>query len=331
VEPRPAFPSIESAAANCLRIDAATVEAVRAMREIAVAPILLKGPVVGAWLHAEEPSCRTYHDADLLVAVEDFDRARLVLGRLGYRPAPMPAWLHDGHLPHAECWFRARDGVAIDLHRSMHRAEGVDAVRIWRAASRDGGTIDVLGLRIDTPSEPFRLVHLVLGLRPVDRSDRGWTDLERAIDVVPEATWRAAAALAADLGVEDVFGALLGTRARGAELRDRLGVSSRWPVPVGRSESVSRYFRQLVRAPWSRRLRMAREWIAPPVAHQRARWPRSSRVPLGTALSYVYRPLLVPWRCAQVVRDRRPGSVPDRGASVERDGRQASSAASRAR
>ena len=301
------FRSVENPAANCLRIDVATVEAVRAMREAGVRPLLLKGPVIATWLYADDPARRPYRDVDLLVAVEQFDAARSVLGRLGYRFVSIPRWLHHGYLPHAECWVRARDGAAIDLHRSIHRTERIDAARGRHAASDTGGTIDVLGVRIDKPGEPFRLLHLVLGLRPSDRSDRGWIDLGRALDLVPEASWRSAAQLAATLDVEDVFGALLGMHARGAQLRDRIGVSSLWPLPVSRGTSVSRFLAQLLRAPWSRRLQMVRAWIAPPVADQRQRWPRSCRWPMGTALTYFYRPLLVPWRCTQVLRDQWRG------------------------
>ena len=104
------FRSVENPAANCLRIDVATVEAVRAMREAGVRPLLLKGPVIATWLYADDPARRPYRDVDLLVAVEQFDAARSVLGRLGYRFVSIPRWLHHGYLPHAECWVRHATG-----------------------------------------------------------------------------------------------------------------------------------------------------------------------------------------------------------------------------
>ena len=49
---------VEWDAANCLRVDHATVEAVDALRAAGVRPVLLKGPVIAQWLYADDPSQR---------------------------------------------------------------------------------------------------------------------------------------------------------------------------------------------------------------------------------------------------------------------------------
>src|SRR4051812_37401731 len=100
---RPAVGEIEWPAANCLRVDHATVEAVCALRERGVRPILLKGPAVAEWLYAGNPAQRPYNDADLLVAPEPLAVSAVVLTGLGYRCAlPFERRLPHGRPRHAE-------------------------------------------------------------------------------------------------------------------------------------------------------------------------------------------------------------------------------------
>ena len=216
---------VEWDAANCLRVDHATVEAVDALRAAGVRPVLLKGPVIAQWLYADDPSQRAYNDTDLLVAPDDLAPAAEVLDGLGYRPVSASGLRFRHQVPrHARCWFRDRDRAAIDLHRTIHGTERLDPALVWGAAVEQPETVDVLGTRMEVPGEPFRLLHLVLHIRPKDHpGSRAWTDLERAVEVVPDDRWRGAVRLAERLGVAGSTGPLLRLSDRGGELADRLG------------------------------------------------------------------------------------------------------------
>lgn len=307
---------IEWDAANCLRVDHATVEAVDALRAAGVRPVLLKGPVIASWLYPKDPSRRAYNDADLLVAPNEYPAARDVLAGLGYRPVPASGLrFRHGVTRHAECWFRERDIAAIDLHRTIHGTERFDPGTVWAAATNETETIDVLGVPIDTPGEAFRLLHLVLHLRPKDRpGSRAWTDLQRAIVTIPEERWKRAAQLAAALGVDDQVGALLRLIPAGESLADHLGLPRRWPLYLrvqfkGRDTTAALFLAEFFQVPWLARFRLAVEWIAPPPDQLRTRWPLAARGHLGLAIVYVSRPLLVPWRLVQMLHSTPPASL----------------------
>ena len=117
-----------------LAIDGGTVEVSRGFENAGVKFLLLKGPSIGRWLYAEgEP--RTYVDCDLLVAPTDVVAAEEVLASLGYAPEfddrKMPSWWRE----HASEWIRQRDGLTVDLHRTL-QGVGVDS---------DGGLAGALG------------------------------------------------------------------------------------------------------------------------------------------------------------------------------------------
>lgn len=305
---------IERDAANCLRVDCATLEAVAALRTAGVRPLLLKGPVIANWLYPQGLSERAYNDADLLVAPNEYATARDVLVDLGYHPVPASG-LRFRHsvARHAECWFRDRDVAAIDLHRTIHGTERVDPVAVWAAATNEAGTVDVLGIPIDTPGEAFRLLHLVLHLRPKDRpGSRAWTDLERAIAAIPAERWKPAVQLATALGVDDQVGALLRLIPSGESLADHLGLPRHWPLHLraqfwGRDTTAALFIAEFLQITWLDRVRLGAEWIAPPPNQLRARWPLAARGHLGLAVVYISRPLLIPWRLVQTLRSSSPG------------------------
>lgn len=307
---------IEWDAANCLRVDHATVEAVEEMLRAGVRPVLLKGPVVANWLYSRDPSRRAYNDADLLVAPNEYAAARNVLAGLGYRPVPASGLrFRHGVTRHAECWFRDRDIAAIDLHRTIHGTERLDPGAVWAAATNEAGTVDVLGIPIDTPGEAFRLLHLVLHIRPKDRpGSRAWIDLQRAIATIPEERWESAARLATDLGVHDLVGALLRLIPGGESLADRLGLPRRWPLFLrvqfkGRDTTAALFCAEFLQVAWPARFRLVAEWIAPSADQVRAHWPLAARSHFGLALVYISRPLFVPWRLVQMLHSTPPASL----------------------
>ncbi len=288
----------DHAAANCLRIDHATVEAVQALRRDGVRPLLLKGPVITDWLYAGDHTRRAYNDIDLLVAPDDLRRARRTLEEIGYE-VTTPAGLDLCHPRHAECWFRETDRAAVDLHSSIHGAERVDPHSVWAAAVADAGSMDLLGTSVEVPGEAFRLAHITMHLRPKDRhGTRAWHDLEVAATTVPIERWRDAVSVARSLDMHDLMGPILRLVEPGERLADRLELPERTPLHVrleyGRIAPP--IVAELLRAGWRQRLRIAASWLVPPPDELRAHWPRASRGPLGLVVVYVGRPVMVPWR-----------------------------------
>lgn len=305
-----------SDAANCLRIDVAAVEAVVALRSAGVRPLLLKGPVIATWLWPDEAWCRSYNDTDLLVAPDQLSAAAEVLSGLGYRRIP-PSGLTFRHGPpkHAECWFRERDVMAVDLHRTIHGTETLDPSRVWEAAIQQAESIDLLGVSAETPGEAFRLLHLVLHVRPKDGpGTRAWIDLDRAIKTIPLARWRSAVLIADQLGLVGSVGPLLRRSEHGPELADSLGLPHRWPLHlrlqyVGDGTEATAFGAEFLRIGWLDRARLALEWVAPSPKRLRDRWPLASRGPIGLAVVYVTRPVLASWHLFRVPRGGRTAAV----------------------
>lgn len=268
--------ALEWEAANCLRVDHATVEAVAALGAAGVRPVLLKGPVIGAWLYTADRSRRPYNDADLLVAPDQLDRSAEVLTRLGYRcPLRFSRSLPHARPRHAECWFRSRDRAAVDLHRSIHRTERLDPRVVWAAATNRAEHTEVLGSIVETPGEPFRLLHLVLHLGATDHpGSRAWTDLEVALGQVPIDRWHEAAALARNLGVEATFGPLLRLAAGGGTVADEIGASTDWPRALrwdfNARSYASRFLVEVAERPWPDGVLLMAEKLLPPPRYLRA-------------------------------------------------------------
>ncbi len=85
-------PAARTDAAIRLALDAATADAVQALRAQSIRAILMKGPAISRWLYAP-PSDRRYRDIDLLVWPGQFDAAAEVLGGLGYHAVlPGAGW-----------------------------------------------------------------------------------------------------------------------------------------------------------------------------------------------------------------------------------------------
>jgi Uncharacterised nucleotidyltransferase len=306
------------AAADNIRVDAATAEVVDAFGARGVPSILLKGPSIARWLYAgDEP--RSYRDCDLLVPPRHARGAESTLADLGFErrfdDTRMPDWWRE----HASEWFRGRDGVTVDLHRTLPGA-GVDDETVWGAISEDVEAMTVAGRPAAVLSLPARA--LLVALHAMHHG-REWgtplSDLERALDVVGDDTWRAAAHLADRLDATDAFAIGLRLHLRGAELADRLHLAAavsvqatllaRTPPPVALG------IEQLARAQGIRRLAaiLARKFFPPPdfIRH----WhPMASTGRTGLLLAYLYRPLWIlrrsppafrAWRAARREISRR--------------------------
>ncbi|MGN6692746.1 MAG: nucleotidyltransferase family protein [Aquihabitans sp.] len=213
-------------------VDHTTLEVVGALREAGIEPVVLKGPAIARWLY-DQPGERSYDDADILLAPADVARAEEVLTALGYarleappRDVPLP----PGRSSHADTWRRTGDGVDIDLHRCLHHTEHVPAQQVWDEVWGDHETIQVFDTEVAVPAVRVRALHVVLHLQPKDvPGSRAWVDLERAVDRVDLADWRAAVELADRFGIRDEVGALLALVAGGRELAEQLGLDTTPP------------------------------------------------------------------------------------------------------
>ncbi len=210
------------AAGERLRVDAAAVQALAALADAGVAALLLKGSTVATWLYAD-PEERLYVDCDLLVDPAAAERAEVVLERLDYRRAfderQMPAWWRE----HAVEWVRG-DGVTVDLHRSLPGV-GAAPAAAWGLLWAEAVSVDLLGQPVPALSLRARALHVVLHAahHGID-GQRALSDLERALERVDDASWRAVAQLAHALGAAEGFAAGLALTAPGADLAARLGL-----------------------------------------------------------------------------------------------------------
>ncbi len=208
-----------------LQVDGWTAEVVGAMHGEGIRPILLKGPVIARWLYPDEPAARGYCDCDLLVGPDDGERARALLEALGFVVQPHPALAPDEH--HARIFIRPADGANVDLHRTLHGMQAVADARVWAAARRHLETMELAGAVVDVPDPVLRALIVALHPEPQDGpQSKPWRDLARALGRADDGVWRAALALARELGIEGELAARLRRLPAGAQLADRLGVTA---------------------------------------------------------------------------------------------------------
>jgi Uncharacterised nucleotidyltransferase len=281
-----------------LLVERESRDAIRALKEKGVRPILLKGPLQQAWLEpAGAP--RTSTDVDVLVSRDQLETAGLALGALGYGLAPaLPENLERKHLPdrvehgYHQAWI-AEERTPVELHWSLG---GADENKAWDVLSRETETADLMGEEVELPNEAARCAIVALhaaqhGIgQPV-----GFRDLEKALIVAGIETWRRAAELAAAMGGWPLFAVALSFSPRGADLlRDmgrepsalevRQAISFLTPAPT----SLGFYFlsRQSgVRA----KAGFALAELAPPPAFMHLCYPLARRGRIGLALAYLYR------------------------------------------
>ncbi len=262
-------------------VDWCTAQAVKALRERGVRPLLLKGPAIATWLYPELPRARPYHDIDLLVRPSDRAATERTLADLGYLPPPRGTWLRD-EPPHALEWVRPRDGSTLDLHRTLHGCEHLDDAVVWDVVAKDTETLSVGGVEVDAPSREVRALHLALHALP-GWGEQSFADLAHAVSAVDLTVWKGAAGVAERLGVDDEMGFRLGQVQGGAPLASALGLSTSTPARYDRD---TRALRWAMRLPgWRVRTRYVVQKLFPP----RAYLASVSEVPAGrTGLMRAY-------------------------------------------
>lgn len=102
------------AARNCY-LAAELIKILAALRHERVETLAIKGPVLAMRAYGQL-ACRDFSDLDILVHTCDFERARRVLRKEGYRPEPQTASPRElQHINH-EIFVRREDGVTVELH-----------------------------------------------------------------------------------------------------------------------------------------------------------------------------------------------------------------------
>jgi hypothetical protein len=269
-----------------LALDAALAEAVLAMRNEDIEPLLIKGPAIAAWLY-DEPAQRTYGDVDLLVGARDVARARAVLESLGYRDGPS-GFRAEELSPHAATYVRP--GAAIDLHWQLNL---LSTNRAYELLAGGGGQVTVAGVDVTVPAPPA--LALIIALHASQHRDSevpALADLELAIERAGTRTWTKAAELAAEAGAASALRSGLELAGGGRELADRLGLP---PVPAAirlRSHepfATARADAFRVAGGHGHRVRLLFSSIFPSPAFMRHFEPLARRGPLGLAAAYALR------------------------------------------
>jgi hypothetical protein len=329
VSPRSiANPAIAGAAWTLL-LDAVAVECISTLRAEEIQAILLKGPVTAQLYSGPDP--RTYGDVDLLVAPDEFPRALRTLEGLGFRNLVKARDTLEGthavplrlERPSVAGGTQFPAGLAVDLHWSFHGIGASDEV-FWTIVAGDAERMLVSGTEVDVPSEAMRALLLALHATSAGTSFRKpLKDLDRALERLPDDTWRDAQSLAARLDSLTRFAAGLSTRPLGRKLVDRLQLSGTADArsalhtegaPPPLADAFVRVSATRGVAP---KVRLLARGLIPTPASMRLHWRLARRGRLGLALAYMYRTV---WLLAKVpaalraqARARRIARADDRG------------------
>jgi hypothetical protein len=222
-------------AGQVLRVDRVTAEAVGLFEDAGIRTILMKGPTFRRWLFPD--GGRSYTDSDLLVQVEDLERARSILTAAGFHLALKPRAFKDPQPGHG--WTRDADGAQVDLHESIHGVR-VDPRAFWDAVVSEVERMEIGGRQVEVFGLRARLLHVVLHAaqhaedRPVTQ-----VDLERAVEGAGDGLWSAALELARDLDAVEAFRRGLALAGAGDEMARKLGLEP-WVDPGPTTEQVVR-------------------------------------------------------------------------------------------
>jgi hypothetical protein len=256
-------------------LDEAAAGFVRALDEIGVDSLILKGPALDALLYGEDER-RRYVDIDVLVSPSDLRAAERTLESLGYRNAGAHLGIDDvGGVVHAETWIRLQSGSLtpqIELHRWFPGAQGRPD-EVWAMLWSQRTQISLRGIPVwvlDVPGQAMQLATHLAQHGP--RYARGAWELRLALERWPAEVWQRAADLARRIGAIEPFATGLQLVAPSAALTEELHLPSAtgavWDAEHRDEFPRGLYFLEATRkATGAERLRVVRRALLPS-----ARW-----------------------------------------------------------
>lgn len=276
------------AAVRALLVDRLTAEVVAAFEQERIEVMLVKGPVIAAWLYPD--GIREYGDSDFLLPRGAWERAVSLLERMGFRDQLGPL-AHPRMESYAGTAFvRGTDNV--DLHCTLAGLEA-DFDSVWRALRRGSGRQRIAGRAVEVPGPAATLLHIALhAVHHVE--GRPLEDLRRAAARGTDEEWQAAAELAGELHGLAAFASGLRLVPAGEAVARRIGVhdqgsvhfdlrTARVPMAEGLDELLSPGLTTRERA------RMVAREVLPRPEFMRWWTPLAKRGTLGLVASY-------PWR-----------------------------------
>lgn len=304
-----------AAAVTTLALDAATGEVIRAFDRVRVKGVLLKGPVTASWLYGPA-AARTYGDIDILVPQSGLALARRALAELGFVEATAGMSPSEEGGDYHEVWSRPARMALLELHWSIYGASAEPAA-VWEVFSRGTLPMRVGGAPVATPGIAERLLLVASHAAKHGRAQQQTLeDLERALRLADEASWRRAHALAKEIRAVPALTAGLLLVPAGEGMAARLGLD---PRELGLEDKVraaspplgAASLARLLETPGiGRKAAFAARKLAPSPALMRSRYGIARKGVLGLAASYLVRlGLLLPnvfsaWR--SVMRARGP-------------------------
>jgi hypothetical protein len=296
-----------------LLLDAAGVEAVRALRAAGIRPLLFKGPTLARWLYTE-PGDRPYGDIDLLVAPGEHVRAGRVIAGLGYEDRTD---YDHGERVHASQWLRPdRRGGVIDLHRRITGTRGDD--RAFAMLCESAAEIRLGDTAVETIGPDARTALLALhAAQHGTKLSKPLNDLERALEMLDLEAWTRAAAVADGLGASEAFATGLRLLRPGSELAARLGLAVEASLEVklrAANATVALGLLGLLEpGSWRSRAHLLWRELVPSPQFMRMWKPLARTGTGGMAAAYAWRPLWLAWKlpgaALTLVRVRRQAAI----------------------
>lgn len=298
------FSEAHLAALARLRVDAVVVEVAGALARSGVPSILLKGRSIAGWLY-DKSEPRVYGDADLLVRKGDQDLAQTVLTRLGFEADRDASWLGGWSAP-AEPWVRRRDGSLVDLHVSL-AGVAVEPEAVWGLLSGSTEAMRLAGSEVQVLAPHARALHLALHVTQHEGGHgQALRDLQLAVELLDIEVWRGAVELADRLDAVPAFALGLHRLPDGADLADRLALSSSGHTRSALEMSRLRHSLRALKAAPSLRARamMLTAKVVPSPRFMRNWSSLARRGTVGLAVAYVWRPLWLLGRTVSAVAGR---------------------------
>jgi Uncharacterised nucleotidyltransferase len=284
-----------------LEMDSLTAEVVSIFGVEGIEALVLKGPVLAAWLYPGE--LRVYRDSDIMVAPKDRARAVGLLEEMGFRSwALAPLSVDPGGTD-----FRLGD-KSVDLHSAIPGLFG-SPESIWADISARSERLHVGGIELSIPDRDTLLLHVVVhaGHHANMAAFRAFEDLRRAIACSCEEQWQRALDLARTYDGVAAFAAGLRTVPGGRELAVGLGVDN---VLTHRfclrseNDAIAEEITALFTSNTGRKQKLATVVgeLFPRPPYMRYWSPLARHGGIGLMAAYIWRPL---WALGQIPRALR--------------------------